>query len=805
MKVSLDWLKEYAKVNLNAEQIGEILTDTGLEVEKIEDVEKVPGGLKGVVVGHVEKKWQHPNADRLNLTLVNIGEAEPLQIVCGAPNVAEGQKVMVSTVGATLHPTGGEPFKIKKGKIRGEVSLGMLCSEVELGLGESADGIMVLDSEAKPGTPASDFLNLTSDKSIEIGLTPNRTDAMGHIGVARDLLVGVKHHDKYGDLHSPLTLPESNLAETGKNDSFAVNIEDSADCPRYMGAVIKGVSIQPSPTFIQDRLRTIGLEPINNVVDITNYVLHEFGHPLHAFDLSEIAGNEVKVIRAKEGQKFTTLDDKERELSAHDIIIADAQREPLCLAGVFGGNQSGVSNKTTDLFLECAVFNPISVRKTAKRHQLNTDASFRFERGVDADQCHTVISRAIQLVLEHAGGQLEGKVIDEYPAPSQPEAISFSPQRCNRVIGLDIPTSKLEEILVDLDFSIEKKSDEEWICTAPKYRVDVTREADVIEEILRIYGYNRIPLPEKLNASLSSFNSQKAEGLTQQISETLSANGFNEVMNNSLIMKAHNEICDQTIEGNPVQLLNPLSTELEELRTSLSFTMLQTAAFNLNRKSNDLRLYEFGKVYAKGENGYHEKQVLGLLLTGKTTSENWLDGAGKVQMPHLIQGFKKVFNAVGIDYSLKQDGDTLVFQYRKKDIGTARKATKKELKHFGIKQEVILGSIFWDEVLAIQKAPIKYETVSKFPAVQRDLSLLLDENVKYIQLEKEAKNLAGKLLKDTVLFDVYEGDKLPKGKKSYAIRFTLGDDTKTLKDATIEKTMSRILDGYKSKFGVELR
>ena len=806
MKVSLDWLKDFADITLPKEKIASVLTDTGLEVEKVETVDLIKGGLKGVVVGEVVEKWQHPNADRLSITKVNIGLAETLQIICGAPNVALGQKVMVSTIGTELHPISGDSFKIKKGKIRGEVSEGMLCAEDELGLGSSHDGIMVLDSQTTPGTKAADYLGLSGDTCIEIGLTPNRTDALGHLGVARDLLVGMKYSNIESNKDTILNAPHYTPYPIGKHESFKITIENPDDCEKYLGALIKGVTIKESSELIKRRLKVIGLEPINNIVDITNYVLHELGHPLHAFDLDIIEGDAIKVMKATEGSKFTTLDGKERELDNNDIMIADGNSKPLCLAGVFGGIDSGVSNKTANIFLECAVFDAISVRKTAKRHQLNTDASFRFERGVDPDTCRSSISRAIDLILEHAGGTLDGSVLDVTSKIRARNKIDFSPLRCQKMIGLDIPFSKMENILIDLDFEIEKTDeDSKWICFAPKYRVDVTREADVIEEILRIYGYNNIPLPKKLNSSLSYFNQNNAETIRTRVADMLSSQGFNEIMNNSLTAEGHSNVCNSEVFGDEVKLLNPLSKDLAELRTNLAYNMLQAASFNMNRKSADLMFYEFGNVYAKGESAYKEKHMLGLMKSGLTEKEGWLNGKVKTQMVHLVQSLESVLQSINVPYSIKQTEGSLEIKSKKVIIGAARKATNKELKHFSIKQEVYLGFLDWSAIQKINTPAIKYSPVSKFPEVQRDLSLLLDEQIKYEELEVMALQLGGKILKEVSLFDVYEGNKLPTGKKSYALRYTLRDHSKTLEEKTIEKTIERILNGYKKQFKADLR
>ncbi len=810
MKVSLNWLKDYVKTDLEANQIAEILTDTGLEVEKVEEIDEVPGGLRGVVVGEIIEKWAHPNADRLNLTKVNIGAGNHLQIVCGAPNVAVGQKVLVSTIGAMLYPISGEPFKIKKGKIRGELSEGMICAEEELGLGKSHDGIMVLDPAAIPGTPAAQFLNMSGDTSIEIGLTPNRTDAMGHFGVARDLVVGVKHMENLigqnlsAELHPPSLKPLS----VSKTCPVKVTITAPELCDRYTGVVISGLRIGASPDWLKNRLRTIGLEPINNVVDITNYVLHEFGHPLHAFDLSAIENNEIHVRTLPEGTKFRTLDGKDRQLSETDLMITNGansnEKSAMCLAGVFGGEQSGVSDKTNSIFLECASFNSVSVRKTAKRHLLNTDASFRFERGVDPDACLNVLSRAANLILELAGGQIDDDAVDLYPGETSKISIPFSPLKCNKVIGIDIPFERMEQILIDLDFEIEKKENI-WHCNAPKYRVDVTREADVIEEVLRIYGYNSIPLPKKLNASLSYFGGDNEEAKRNRVADMLSSQGYLEMMSNSLTKAGHSEVSLLEKYGEPVALLNPLSQDLGELRTGLAYNMLSAVIFNINRKSSDLKLYEFGNVYAKSESGYKEKLVLGLLSTGNRLPESWNNESVNTGMQEVLYSIESVLKRLNIKYKLKQEGNTLTVLKKKIVLASARKATPQELAHFGIQQEVYLGFIEWDELRKLRKEPMAYAQVSKFPEVTRDLSLLLDDRIKFTALEASALQSGGSLLKSVILFDVYEGNKLPKGKKSYAIRYTLSDSSKTLDDKIIEKTMAKILNSYEKNYGAELR
>ncbi|MFK7757155.1 MAG: phenylalanine--tRNA ligase subunit beta [Flavobacteriales bacterium] len=805
MKVSLDWLKDYYHTSLDVSVISKTLTDSGLEIEKVAEVQEINGGLKGVVVGEVVKKWPHPNADRLNVAEVNIGLNEPLQIVCGAPNLEQGQKVMVSTIGTTLYPLNGEPFKIKKGKIRGELSEGMICGEDEIGVGPNTGGIMVLDSAIAPGTPGAVALDLRGDTTLEIGLTPNRTDAMGHYGVARDLAVALKYSSDSSGTSGALKMPPFDLLQAGTESSITLEIKSPKLCPRYTGVVIDQITVAPSPDWLQKRLRIIGLEPINNVVDITNYVLHEFGHPLHAFDMTAIKDKTVVVKTLSEGTKFTTLDGKERSLSAADLMICSgASLEPMCIAGVFGGEHSGVSNSTTSIFLESAAFNSVSVRKTAKRHTLSTDASFRFERGVDPDFCLTALSRAASLILELAGGTISGKALDHYPGKEENTSILFSPSRCNELIGFKLPEDTIEQILIDLDFSITKDGDK-WNCNAPKYRVDVTREADIIEEVLRIYGYNNVPMPAKLNSSLSYFHGRNEEQLRNKVADLLASQGFYEMMSNSLTKAGHSEISILEAYGEPVSLLNPLSQDLGEMRTSLAYNMLSAVQHNINRKSSNLRLFEFGNVYAKAEQGYKEKLMLGLAITGLKSKESWNNQNILAEMPEVLSGLENVLSRLNVTYTISQEEGMAYFKKKKNVLAVARKATVEELAHFGISQPVYFGFIEWNEVLRAMNSEIKYETPSKFPEVTRDLSLLLDDTVTFSNLEKAGKNSGGSLVRSVNLFDVYEGKKLPAGKKSYAIRFVLSDPSKTLDDKTIEKTMNKILKSYEYQFKAELR
>jgi len=629
MKVSYNWLKNYIKTDLSPEKMSEILTDTGLEVEGLEKVETIKGGLEGVVIGEVLTKEKHPDADKLNITTVNIGEGEPLQIVCGAPNVEAGQKVVVVTVGATLYPTPNESFKIKKSKIRGVESFGMICAEDELGLGTSHDGIMVLPADAKVGTPAKHYFNIEDDYLIEIGLTPNRADAMGHIGVARDIKAYLNYHNK---TNLQLDIPQVN--EINLDGKFNINVQSFEDCPRYAAAILKNIKVKPSPDWLQNKLRIIGLTPINNVVDITNFVMHETGNPLHAFDL-KVVGNELNVRRAKQGEKLTTLDGVERDLNPNDLMICNAT-DPMCIGGVFGGEKSGVQNDTTDILLEAAYFNPVVVRKTAKRHALNTDASFRFERGVDPNQVIYAMQRAVDLFIEYADATLV-EAQDNYPNPIDDKIVEFSMSKCRQLIGDEVSDEDIHKILNELDIKMDCNNQGHCYLTVPAYRVDVTRQADVVEEVLRIYGYNNVPNPAKLNTSISYQPKPNRDKLYNLVADLLTDNGYYEIMNNSLtsskyIEKANSKVLNP--EHN-VDLLNPLSNELDIMRQTMLFGGLESVAHNQNRQHPNLKLYEFGKTYQKfkqedGSHKYVETQKLNIWLTGQKETENWAANKNKV-------------------------------------------------------------------------------------------------------------------------------------------------------------------------------
>ena len=807
MNISYNWLKNYLDLNIPAEEISQLLTDTGLEVEGIKEIESVKGGLKGVVIGEVITKTQHPNADRLSITTVDIGEDEPLQIVCGAPNINVGQKVAVATVGTWLYD-GDNKFKIKKGRIRGEDSLGMVCGEDELGLGEDTDGIMVLDATAKVGTPASEYFKLESDIVFEIGLTPNRSDAMGHIGVARDLLTVLNHKGNKLQMCKPST-KDFMVGNTKK--TIEVEVADSKICPRYSGLSISGIKIASSPEWLQNKLKAIGIAPTNNVVDITNYVLHEMGQPLHAFDLNKIEGNKIVVACVKEKTKFTTLDGQERELSATDLMISDA-KNPLCIAGVFGGLESGVTQSTTDVFLESAYFNPVSVRKSAKRHNLNTDASFRFERGCDPNSTVYALKRAALLIQEICGGEIASEVIDIYPSPISHFDVELTYAKMDSLIGEVIDRQVVKNILIDLEIEIVKENLNGLSLLVPPLRADVQREVDVIEEILRIYGFNTIAIPSKLNTTITNSEGVNPEQVRNVISDLLSSTGFNEAMNNSLTKEEYTTLIPELNKEENITLLNPLSQDLNVMRQSLLFSGLENIAYNQNRKNADIKFYEFGKTYHKTAEGNVENQHLQILISGRMQAENWNTSDDKADFYFIKEKVEHILNRLGVkkvkSEAISTHGFTqgLMYTFKKKRLVCFGKLNTKLVKVFGVKSTVYAADFNWDLMLELAGyTKIKYQEVSKFPEVRRDLSLLVNKSVSFDELKKIAITNDSKILKSVNLFDVYEGDKLPEGKKSYALSFTMADDTKTLTDKYVDKVMEKMMKSFTDKAGAEIR
>ncbi len=808
MKVSYNWIKNYLNVDLSAEDCAKVLTDTGLEVEGIHEIESVKGGLKGLLVGEVLTCDQHPNADRLRKTTVDVG-SEVIDVVCGAPNVAAGQKVVVATVGTVLYDDKGEAFKIKKGKIRGEASHGMICGSDEIGLGGAHDGIMVLDAKLQAGTLASDYFKIEVDTVFEIGLTPNRSDAMGHLGVALDLKAGLAAQGQTLELIKP-SVEAFKVAHT--NLSLQVDVEEQDACPRYAGLTLTGLEVKESPEWLSTKLKALGLTPVNNIVDVTNYVLHETGNPLHAFDADKIKGNTVVVKKLPKDTKFTTLDDQERKLGAEDLMICNAE-EPMCIAGVFGGIDSGVTKQTNSIFLEAAYFNPVSVRKTAKRHGLNTDASFRFERTVNPNTVIWALKRAALLIQEVAGGEVSSEIADIYPKPIEHFKVDFSFATCDQLVGQRIDRTAIKNILENLEIDILSEHTEGLKLSIPPYRADVKREVDVIEEVLRIYGYNNIGMTGRINASLSIVPKPDTHKIQEQISDLLSSNGFHEAMCNSLTKGSHTDGLDSFKKDSQVLLMNPLSQDLNAMRQTLLFGGLESLSYNINRKVSDVMLYEFGKTYNRYGDDFVEERRLALWTTGKKQEENWNANKSKVDFFQMRGFIEKLLHKLGLHkgVSLSQINsdifsEGLCYKIRKKKVletGTVRKSV---LKSFGIKQEVFYTDINWDLVLEMLKnQKTNYKEVSKFPAVRRDLALLMDKQVAFAELESIARRSDKNLLKEVKLFDVYEGDKLAAGKKSYALSFVFRDETKTLTDKVVDKAILKIFKSLEHQLSVELR
>lgn len=813
MKISYNWLNDYLNLTISPEQTSEILTDIGLEVEKTEIVESIRGGLKGLVIGEVLEVEKHPGADKLNKTRVNIGE-EILNIVCGAPNVKQGQKVVVATVGTVLYTENGESFKIKKSKIRGEESAGMICAEDEIGIGKSHEGIMVLDSSAKIGLPAAEYFDLKNDTVFDIGLTPNRADAMSHFGVARDLMVALKHKKilpKEAQCCSPSV---SSWKVDNTNLTITIDIKNPEACPRYAGVTLSGLTVKDSPEWLQKRLEAIGLAPINNIVDATNFVLHELGQPLHAFDADKIKGKQIIVKHTSDKQKFITLDESARELHSEDLMICNIE-EPMCIAGVFGGLESGVNESTTSIFLESAYFNPVSVRKTAKRQGLNTDASFRFERGIDPETVVYALQRAALLIKEIAGGTISSEIQEFYPVQIQNHRVSFNYDNCVRLIGTNISEKIIDSILEDLQIKQLSKTGKDLELEVPAFRNDVLRESDITEEILRIFGFNNVPVPAKLNTSITHKDKTDSRALLNLVADRLSDNGFAEIMSNSLSKSAYLETFESKKINSKfaVTMLNPLSSELNTMRQSLLFNGMEAIIYNINRKNGNLKLFEFGKTYFKFDSGYEENQVLSLFVTGNEHSENWDKEEKQVDFFSIKKEVINTLSRLGIlknqlIQATKNEllAEGLAISINKKPVADFGRVSKKVYAHFGIKQPVYYAEINWDSVLQLMVMnKTKYKELAKFPSSRRDLSLLLDKEIKFEQIQEIASRADKKILKEIGLFDIYEGKNLPEGKKSYAVSFLFQDENKTLVDNQIEKIMTKIQGELESKLGASLR
>ncbi len=806
MKISYNWLKQFIKIDWKSEETAALLTDLGLEVEVVEKYQSVKGGLEGIVVGHVLTCIQHPDADRLKITTVDLGDGIPVQIVCGAANVAAGQKVPVATIGTTLYDKEGVAFQIKKGKIRGQESHGMICAEDELGLGESHEGIMVLDDSIAAGTTAASVFKIENDEVFEIGLTPNRADAMSHFGTARDLRAGLLQTGVNVELITPSV---SNFRVDTRSLKIDVNVEKSLLAPRYCGVTISGITIKPSPAWLQNRLKAIGINPKNNIVDVTNYVLHELGQPLHAFDAAKINGK-IIVKTLPSGTKFTTLDDVERTLHEEDLMICD-EKGPLCIAGVFGGKESGVSETTTSIFLESAYFNPVSIRKSAKRHQLNTDASFRFERGIDPSITAYALKRAALLIQEVAGGEITSDIVDIYPKKIEDFPVVLNFNNVKKIIGQELSKEIIKNILASLEIKVNSVSDAGLGLIIPAYRVDVQREIDVIEEILRVYGYNNIKFSEKLNATVSIAPRTEDYKVQNVIATQLNSQGFNEMMANSLTTPSYVQLSENLKEEHNVIILNPLSNDLSAMRQSLLFSGLEAISYNINRRNADLKFFEFGKSYHKLPSGYEENKHLTMFITGNRNQESWTN----TQKPSDFFLFKGYINGVlsrlGIQKTqnlpMTSDvfsegiavgfGNEIIVEY-----GVVKKSV---LKHFDIKQEVLFADFNWALILKLLSNKIKFTEIPKYPEVRRDLSLLLDDNVTFDSIYSIARQTEKALLKDISLFDVYQGKNLPEGKKSYAVSFSIQDTTKTLTDVQIDKIMSKLQKNFETELGASLR
>jgi phenylalanyl-tRNA synthetase beta chain len=798
MKISYNWLKQFIQTDKTPQELSLILTDIGLEVESLETVQPVVGGLEGLVIGHVLTCVQHPNADRLRVTTVDVGGADPLQIVCGAANVAAGLKVVVAVVGTTVHPNEGEPFKISKSKIRGEVSEGMICAEDEIGLGTSHAGIMELPEDTAVGIPAKQHFKLEDDYLYEIGLTPNRADAASHLGVARDLAAYLRKQVQMPDV-SRFKAPEGvQLAK--------VDVEDMEACPRYSSLSITGVTVAPSPEWLQDKLKVIGIRPINNIVDITNYVLHDLGQPLHAFDADQIQGNLVKVKKCEEGTPFVTLDGVSRKLSADDLMICDAEK-PLAIAGVFGGQDSGVSQSTVNIFLESAYFNSVSVRKTSKRFGLKTDASFRFERGTDPEITVYALKRAALLIQELAGGTIASAVSDIYPEEIKPFDVEVSYANINKLIGAQIPSEEIKAIITALGITVAAETMESLQLKVPSFKVDVTRECDITEEVLRIYGYNNIEIPSKINASLSYVAKPNREQTQHFIADMLTANGYLEILCNSLTKGAYSKKPEEA-----VQILNPLSSDLNVMRQELLMPALESVAYNLNRKSADIKFYEFGKTYHLINEKYVERPRLLLVLSGAVLSEQWNQKGSPVSFYNLKSAVDAVIERLGIgNYQteeLSNENFAFGMKYFRGDkaIVSFGAVTAADKKKADIDKDVYYADFDWALLLDIvRKNKIINKDIPKFPAVRRDLSMLVDVAVTFEDLKAIAFKTDKKLMRNVQVFDVYVGDKLPEGKKSYALNFTLQDDEQTLTDKQIDSVMQKIIYNLAQTAKAEIR
>ena len=811
MNISWNWLKEYIQLDIDVETTSKVLTDIGLEVEGLEKYQTIKGGLDGIVVGKVLTCVDHPNSDHLHITTVDVGGPEILPIVCGAPNVAAGQTVVVATEGTKLYD-GDKEFVIKRSKIRGEVSCGMICAEDEIGVGTSHDGIMVLPDSIPAGTPAADYFNVKDDYIFEIGLTPNRVDAASHYGVARDVAAYLNVNGS-----AKLTKPSVDaFSLSAKKSPISVVVERPDLCPRYTGVVVSGITVKESPDWLQTRLKSIGLRPINNVVDVTNFVLHELCQPLHAFDLAKIDGNEIHVKTVGDKTKFVTLDGVERELSSDDLMICNTQK-PMCIAGVFGGLESGVSDSTTSVFIESAYFNPVSIRKTARRHGLSTDASFRYERGIDPNITIYALKRAALLIQEVAGGEICGPIFDSHPEAFAPFTVSLNLDKAYSLMGKNIGDETFKKILAGLEIEIAAQNGRDLDLLVPQYRVDVQRAEDVVEDVLRIYGYNNVEFSTNLHAAITHIDGVNQTKLRNMVADMLVDSGWYEIMNNSLTNSSYYADLENDCKNHLVKIMNPLGAELDCLRNTMLFSSLEVVAHNVNRQQNDLSLFEFGSVYfTKGNEGgvtekYGELPRLALCVTGKQRAQFWAEKQQDTDIFVLKSAIQKIIAKLGLanlQFVAKSDDMLSGMEctiLNNKPIARLGVVSKSILKKFYIERPVYFAEIYWDVVLANYRQKILFKELPQYPAVRRDLALLIDSNVTFEQIQKIAFSTERKLLKNVNVFDVYEGKGIPSGKKSYAVSFLLQDDQKTLNDVQIDNVMNRLIANYTKELGAELR
>ena len=809
MKISYNWLKEILEFNLDSDQTSALLTDIGLEVEREEVYENIKGGLQGLIVGEVKSVEKHPNADRLNITQVDLGEDENYTIVCGAPNVKKGQKVVVAKPGTTIFPKNNSSFEIKNAKIRGQESFGMICAEDEIGLGNGHDGILVLNKDANIGDSAANYFNVVSDTIFEIGLTPNRADAMSHYGVARDLLAALKFKKLLPSSSTLKAIPDKSQIVTRKNIEINISIEDADQCQRYTGIVIKNIQVKPSPKWLKDKLESIGIKPINNIVDVTNYVLHNFGQPLHAFDLDKIIGKEIKVRTPKDQTLFTTLDGQERKLDKEDIMICNSEKE-MCLAGVFGGLESGVTEKTKTIFIESALFNPVLIRKTAKRHGLNTDASFRYERGVDPSMVLPALIKACEIITDLSGGEIASEILDVHPKETKDTSFEINFEKIRKIGGIELDNKTITEILTHLEIKVGSIKTNKALVNVPAYRNDVTREIDIAEEVLRIYGYNNIDIPEKINSSHSIQQKISNHSIQQKISNHLVSLGAYEIMNNSLVKREYGNFLDEK-SNNHISLLNPLSNDTATLRKTLIYGAVEVLKFNHFNGNPNGTIFEWGKVYSENENKYDQENRLLIATTGLQNEEHWFNGKLESSFFQLKGIIESVFKSLGIYYETKilikdhlwEEGLSLMNGKDKlAKVGTVRKEISNLI---GFKKHYFISEIYFDNLMKIiANSKPKIKPINKFQKVYRDLSILIPEDVTMLEIKNSIDQVKSKLLKNTTLFDIYR-DKKNIGKKAYGLRFEFLHSERTLKDKEVDSVMNSIQSKLEDEFNAALR